>query len=764
MLQAPFELKPVAQPLMPILAAAIVVSVWMQRVPAFAEDAATVTPALPKIAAARVGLSNRYKLGTWTPVMVEVSGAGAERNLRVEVTASDNDGVATTASVALPHRTTEEPRRAIVHTQVGRVRSPIRIVLADGERQFDELVLQPSARSTTSAAIVPMPATGELILSLGSAQFGLRDAFPDRPGGGTQTARAVIEVNDVAELPAEWFGYDAIDVVVLAANDGQLIQSLGREEQRFAALQRWVELGGRLVLLCGANSKPLLEPGGPLSTFAPGKLADIIHLPDAIAVENFAASAPRIGGPPIPVLRLQDVAGKIEAFAGRRPTDLPLVIRTPRGFGEITFVALEFNEPPLANWPGRAAFLQVLLRPYLSAVTVTGTSQRLATSGITDLAGALRQQLGRSFESVVSIGFPAITGLTIAYLFVLGPLDYLIVHRWLRRPLAAWITFPLIVLGFTAAALAIGNWSRGPAGTRVNRLSLVDIDTISGQSRGTLWSSVYSPNAARFNLAVRPPSLPSDPRSKIRRSEPLTPDPSVLLSWWGLPGGGIGGMQASGTDLALIPHGYRRGPQLDSLEGLPILASGTKSLIAHWADPADAKIASDLSDADDLLAGTIANETALTLRNVRLFYGSWGYQLGNIGPGEQIDITDELSPRRAKTIVTRDVLGGPGATAVQVEGRLFSAEQASPMQVLNLMMFYETAGGNGFANVPNRCQSRIDFSRQLDLGRAVLVADVSGGGADLIDQNTGQPLGGAEDAPKTVYRFILPVKKPPPSP
>ena len=123
--------------------------------------------------------------------------------------------------------------------------------------------------------------------------------------------------------------------------------------------------------------------------------------------------------------------------------------------------------------------------------------------------------------------------------------------------------------------------------------------------------------------------------------------------------------------------------------------------------------------------GTIANQTGVPLRNARLFYGTWAYRLGNLNAGEQVEVGEQLSPRHVKTIVTRDALGESGTTAVQVEGRVFSAEQASANDILNLMMFYETAGGFGFAHVPNRYQAYCDLSRQLDLGRALLVADAA---------------------------------------
>lgn len=739
---------------MSIIVAAILLSLLNFPANVMAGESSASNPAKPKIESVRVGLSNHYRMGTWTPIAVELSALSSSRSLRIEVIASDSDGVPTTVTAALPPTATSPlPRRAVAYTQIGRIHSPIRVILWDGEEQLDERALDPRVKSTARDAIAPIPANGELILQLGSGQIGLKDAFRRQTSDGNHATRAVVEIQDLAELPVEWYGYDAAHIVVIAASDIEFCQSLASDQARFSALQRWVANGGRLVFFCGgANAKTLLAADHPFATLAPGKFADIVRMPDAVAVESFVASAPRIAGVPLHVPRLLEVEGRIESHAGRRQTDLPLVVRSPRGFGEVAFVAVDFDAPPLAKWPGRSAFLQALLRPYLADLPTSETPQLLATTGVTDLSGALRQQLGRSFASVTAIGFPAITGLTIAYLLVLGPLDYLIVHRWLRRPLAAWVTFPLIVLVFAAASLAIGNWSRGSRGSHVNRLCLVDIDTISKQSRGTLWTALFTPDARRFNLAVKSPETPN-PQNPPR-------DTSVLFSWWGLPGRGIGGMQAGGSDLGIIQRGYFFGPRLTSLEELPILASGTKSLIARWDSNVSSTVASELADADELLTGFIINETEMQLRNVRLLYGSWGYQLGNLNPGQQIDITDELSPRHAKTILTRDALAASGATAAQVDGRVFSAEEATPKQILNLMMFYDAAGGTGFAHVPNRVQSQIDLSRQLELGRAVLVADVRVADATLVDQETGETLDRSDNEPSSVYRFILPVNKP----
>lgn len=724
-----------------------------------ATDAADVRP---KIASARIGFTtqavvdsapiarNFYKLGFWTPVRIEVSGAETSSALSVEVTVADSDGVPTTAAASVPPASVAGGlRTAVAYTMVGRIGNPIRISLRGDEQELDSLVLQPDTKGDPKSAVVPIAATNELIVSLGAAPFGLRDAFGDRSPGSGQAGRKLIELESIAELPTEWFGYSAVDALVIAAGDGKLVKELAGDQAKFAAIQRWIEMGGRLVVFCGAESaNELLADSGALAPLAPGKLAEVIRLPEAGPLERFADVIAPIGGAEIDVPRLTSVEGKIEAYW--RSTELPLVVRTARGFGEVTFVAVEFARPPLATWTARTAFLRAVLKPYVADTAGNDSTQRLMTSGYNDLSGALRQQLGRSFSLVVPIGFPIVTGLVIAYLLFLGPLDYLVVLRWLRRPLVAWITFPILVAAFSLAAIAIANWSKGSPNTRVNQLQLVDFDMLSGKVRGTYWGALYTPTANQFELRMKMPPV----------GGAAAREPEMLFSWWGLPGLGVGGMQTGGADLGIVRDGYRYGPDRDSLDGVPVLTSATKSLFASWNGANPAKIDSALTDEEGLVGGSITNQTGVTLRNVRLLYGSWGYRLGTLNDGQHIELSEQLSPRSTKTIVTRDALGQSGAT-VGEEGRVFSAEQASPKDILSLMMFYEVAGGYGFAHLPNRFQAFCDMSRQLELGRAVLVGEAATAGAEMTDGATGQPVGDAKLSTGTViYRFILPVKQP----
>jgi hypothetical protein len=334
--------------------------------------------------------------------------------------------------------------------------------------------------------------------------------------------------------------------------------------------------------------------------------------------------------------------------------------------------------------------------------------------------------------------------LAVAYLLALGPVDYLVVHRWWKRPWIGWITIPVLVAAFGLSAMALGAWRGSGGAVRVNQIELVDIDTESGQARGTFWATLYSPRARQFDLSIEPQSLGGSEPSSTR----------VLLSNWGLPGVGIGGMHTVGTNLDIIPDGYHYDLDLASLLNVPVLSSSSKSLVARWTAPAGTMIDAQLADEDGLIAGFVENRSGVALDNVRLLYNGWAYRLGTLEPGGRIDLTDEMSPRRMKTVVTQDVAGPPPPG--QEEGNVFVAERAAAAQVLNLMMFYEAAGGFGFAQLANEYQAYCDLSRLMELGRAILVGETPTGGSRLVDAAAGETIGEIGDS-IVVYRFVLPV-------
>ena len=162
----------------------------------------------------------------------ELKSMAAQRGEKqqVEVTVADSDGVPTTASAPLTAaEASHGSSSASVYTKVGRVGSPIQVSLLDGERRIDEQTLRPDAKAKPNSTAVALPATAELIVSFGPAPFGLRDAFPNRESDAGQSARQVVELTRVADLPTDWFGYDAVDVLIISAANGQLCRELAAD-------------------------------------------------------------------------------------------------------------------------------------------------------------------------------------------------------------------------------------------------------------------------------------------------------------------------------------------------------------------------------------------------------------------------------------------------------------------------------------------------------------------------------------------------------
>jgi len=279
----------------------------------------------------------------------------------------------------------------------------------------------------------------------------------------------------------------------------------------------------------------------------------------------------------------------------------------------------------------------------------------------------------------------------------------------------------------------------------LNQLELIDVDTIAGSARGTYWAALYSPRTEQFDLSLETAPLDGNPPSSH----------STLLSWWGLPGAGIGGMHADGADFSIIPQAYHHGVKLDALTQVPVLTSSTKSLMATWTSPVAPLLDAQLADENGLVTGTVANRSGRLLRNVRLLYGGWGYRLENLEAGGRLNVGEHLDAHRVKTIVTSASLAGSEGRTNSTQ--LSVVDGASPLGLLNLMMFYEAAGGDGFAKLPNRYHANCDLSRHLELGRAILVADFDGPGSRLLEQASREPLGADGDFGAVVVRFVLPV-------
>ncbi|MGD9723705.1 MAG: hypothetical protein AB7O59_04870 [Pirellulales bacterium] len=725
-----------------------------------ARAAAPAPSASVTITQLRAGFAGHFKVGYWTPFVVTLQGGASPAKGKVELIVADCEGVPSRVH-APAAGTLEVPAGAIVsvplYAKIGQLQSNVTVAFrAEGAapvtREFVTREPGPLAAIASSSS--------QLVVTLGAPLASIDEtSFSDRS----------VRVADVAtsnELPAEWWGYEGVDAVVLATGSDSAAAQWTTETPQLAALDRWVRLGGTLVLCAGQNASQVLAAGAPLTRFAPGTLADSVPLRQGTTLETFAESPEPItatgGRFVLQVPKLADVRGTIEAYAGAGPRDLPLVVRTPHGFGEIVFAAFDLERPPISTWSARAQLVDRLLgravrRPKAADSDTLG---EVTTLGFVDISGQLRGALDQ-FAEVRLVPFWLVALLVVFYIACIGPLDYFLVRRWFKRMEATWITFALAVLAFSAGAYLLAYQLKGRE-VHVNRVELVDFDADSGLVRGTSWSNLYSPASQTYDLSLDPapavrglsaavagsPTAPPDLATP--QSAPAAVPPRSLFSWFGLPGDGFGGMNPSTASMPLFTLTYDFAGALDALEQVPIAVWSTRPFVARWWAEAAPPIVADLSDAGRL-AGSLEYRRAQPLEDCVLIYGGWAYPLRTLQPGQRIDIDRELDPQTVQTYLRRVVVRNDRDVAPPYDQASFDVAR-----ILEIMSCHELAGGESYTGLANEYQAFVDLSQLVQNGRAILIGREPRCDTQLMSD--GRPLVDDTGRQLTFYRFVFPVR------
>ena len=699
----------------------------------------------------RVGFGGDYKLGCWTPIEVTLRGGDDNITGALQVTTPDPEGVPTSVFTS-PERPLgvfagkESSVRLFVRPGQDGGDFAVRILDETG-RERAKRIFSPSAEPGDGYVSLGQPATTRLIATFGMSR-GVGELSRGEGEQDVDLATHVAEIASAAEWPTEWYGYEGVETLVLGSSDPAQYRPLAANPQRIAALERWVELGGRLVIFCGAKAPELVGPGGPLESLVPGTYDTMTTLRESQPIEGYAVANDTIPGAEnfrLQAPRISDVQGRILAFSGPDSTDLPLVIRARRGLGEITFVALDPDAAPLAEWSGRP----LLLRQALQWSAPVDRENNYGNQD--DLIDRLRRALDSSFAGVTVAPFGLVALLVIGYILLIGPGDYFLVKHLLKRMELTWITFPLIVVGVSAAAYGAAHWMKGDQ-LRVNQVEIVDVDLATGEARGTMWTHFFSPRVERYNLAIAP-SFGNKPAGEPGRP---APGQTQLVGWLGATGYGLDGMRGRSTQTSYFDRGYAYSPPLTAIMGLPVQEWSTRTLIGRWTTELVEPIAAELRGLDDdLLAGFLTNRTGLELQDCILMHGDLAYTLPNLADGAVATIDDTLQPTKVRTALTASVqqAGQPRGGAPQLE--LHTTEVP---ELVTAMLFHEALGGEAYAQGPSRYQSFIDMSRLLKGNQAILLARAAdAAGSNWTDGDA--PLASDEDRRWVYYRFVIPLEE-----
>jgi len=711
----------------------------------------------PVIKEVRIGFAGLYKLGYWTPVEVDVAAGNSSQTATLQLILPDNDGVAS--------RVTSDPV-SLIPGRLTTVRMFARFGLADADLLarliVEEQVVAERSWSPydSSESGIPqaLPATDRLIVTVG-------------PNLNIETALRIklnnihfAQLNGIENLPTRWFGYEGVNQLILVTSQADLYRGL-EQNNRSAALLQWVRLGGKVLLTAGRSAPELFQPESPLGTLAPGEFMELVEFEQLSQIEAYANASQRIRQENqdslVQLAQFQHARGRIEARDELGDQTIPLVVRSAYALGEVTLVSFDLDRPPFSTWSERGLLLARLLD--LPTTRPAGDSDQdnrytITTLGYNDLSGQLRSALFE-FQNVSFVSFFVVGWLIFGYLLLIGPIDFLIVRRWLKRPELTWVTFPVTVILVSGLAYFAAYQLKGTT-LRVNQVELIDMDLTTGTVRGTVWSSLFSPAAESYNLALQaklPTGMSTEANvSAATQTKQFEQPTETLLAWLGLPGEALGGMNRPGVATALgMDRPYDFSPALDRLIDLPIQVWATKSLISRWQTERQIPLSANLrEDLDNLLQGEITNELGVELKDARLYYDRWVYQLPNFPDGTSLVMGRDVQPVTSRTLLTQlRIIASKEVSAP------YDAQSKDAARILEMMMFHQLTGGDQYtAGLGNQYQGFVDLSSHLKLHQAILVARMPSVGSSLL--RDGQPVTADPERDWVYYRFVIPVTPP----
>jgi len=535
----------------------------------------------------------------------------------------------------------------------GRTRFSVPVDLPTTSRKAYTLYAQaPAFGSTLEVALV----VDEKVVSARKVAFALHDPLQlvigvvaEQPGpiignlallSDPNAPRPAIVALRPEMLPARPEAWAALDRLVWQDVDAAELSA-----EQLAALRTWVAGGGRLLILGGTGGPATLGAfPDDLLPYRPSVTLDV----EPVDLRSLVGSIPA-GATPVAALAGDLARGRALAESGGRS----IAADASFGSGAVTLVGFD----PSTSWISQsrsAAGLWARLVPVRSS-----TRTPFLVGDDSGLVSLLAQ--------LPAVALPPVDGLlllVLGYIVLVGPVNYLVLRRLDRREWA-WVTMPLLIVGFTAAAYAYGFSLRGSE-VIVNQVAVIRAAPGTDAAQAQVYLGVFSPTRAEYDLRVPGGALLSAPYSGEIWGQATT-------------SGGLDVVQADPSRIRDLEVGYG---SLRAIRGdTPIAAPAVEA---------------ELRVEKSRLRGSLKNASERTLVGAALVLGTNVAVLNDIGPGETrtIDLAlagDVFGRQLSERIFGPQVFpGGPGGTS----GAAFLRDQVR-RQLIDLLTIDPFFGGNG---------------------------------------------------------------------
>ncbi len=291
---------------------------------------------------------------------------------------------------------------------------------------------------------------------------------------------------DPRALPAIAQAYSAVDAIALA---DQPLDNL--TEDQITALKTYVRNGGLLVV----------SGGGDIARLKSQFFIELLPItPTAVAsTRDLPELGQRYGQPLGATEAIALTQGSLKPGAvtlfGNNGSDLPLVSSRPYGAGTVVFTTFDYMDPAIRGWKGAPALWRDLLRCGNGAISARDILAGVSKNQTSNL-GLIDALSGKQATSTP--GFFIIFVFLSSYLFLLVPVTYFILKKLDKREFA-WVTHPILIVGFTFASYLIALGIKGGALT-LNRAVVLETQANSDQIAGYGQMTLYSPRRTNYDL------------------------------------------------------------------------------------------------------------------------------------------------------------------------------------------------------------------------------------------------------------------------
>lgn len=602
-------------------------------------------------------LGGHFKPGLWTPVYIKLKKSPEGRYLfkvqkddtvRGHLTVGVNDG----DGIQGKYHVRFDMGKAEQGTVIGYANP------ASAFPEFQMILDTEYSKYTLPARTADALSLGHhLYLTIGNRVSGLRKALVQlspNPNDNSTAPRHAAYETDPARLPAEWFGYQPVDLMILLTSDQKFVESLAHDDARIAAVANWVRGGGHLVVsiswrnpqeVAAIFNSPKWQPALP-------KVFDqeSVGMTSLATMTNYAGDFnnlfPASREDPVQIAKLRpDKAAEVIL---QEDTGEIVMVRYPYGRGNITLAAVELDRPPFTSWKARDKFWKKLI--HQEAPKVHNVARQQQFGGMMgeeipgqDVTTRLHYQLDNFNVPQISFGWVAL--FILLFILIVGPLDYLILKVVFKRLEWTWITFPAVVIIITVVSYFTAYALKGDD-QKINKVDLVDIDlrtaldkdyqTKAAYGYGRSWFAILSPRIQDYTISMQPAM-----DSWTKQQGENLPLNDVMVTWLGRPEdtgpGGIGRQNST----SLFRRTYDYAPDATALKSVPIPVWTTKAFTGTYAVkfsgmPVKADLTYDpgkTAEDPQNLSGTLQNNLPVNLQDAYLIYGHFYYPLNEALPG-----------------------------------------------------------------------------------------------------------------------------------